>query len=342
MPKVSIHLVTWNGRKYIEECLNSIFKQVFDEYFLLIIDNGSVDETTKIINNQFVPLFKDKIRFVQNKDNLGFARAHNQALLWTDSEYVLVLNQDVILDEGFLAEMVEFMDQNPKIGSASSKILRWEFENTEDLKKSKKSDIIDSLGLKIFKNQRVIDLASGEKDLGQYDENQPIFGVSGTCPFYRKKSLEEIRYEDEYFDNDFFSYKEDVDIAYRLQWRGWPSYYVNKAVAYHDRTAQSREKISDLKMMGWRKHKSKFINYHSYKNHLFVLQKNLSAKNYQRYFPHILFYEFRKIVYLLIFEWSTLKGLKEYFRKKKKIKVKRKFIMKNRLIKDEEMRKWYF
>lgn len=341
MAKISIHLVTWNGQKYINECLNSILQQTFKDYFLLIIDNGSVDKTVKIMEQEYVPVFGAKARLIKNKNNLGFAQAHNQALLWTDSEYVLVLNQDVILDEDFLKEIVEFLDKNKQVGSLSAKILVWEFADAQDLKKSNKSDIIDSLGLKIFKSQRAIEIGAGEKDEGQYEETTEIFGVSATCSIYRRKALEDVRYKDEFFDNDFFSYKEDVDMAYRLKWRGWKSFYLPPAIAYHDRSAKSKEKISELKIISQRKTKSKFINYYSYKNHFFVLIKNLSPRNFRRYFIYIFFYELKKFIYILFFEWSTLAGLKEFFSHKKKIKAKHEFIMQNRIIKDEEMKKWF-
>ena len=97
MAKLSIHLVTWNGQKYIKDCLNSIFEQEFKDYFIIVIDNGSMDDTISIIENEYLPVYGDKMRFVKNKKNLGFAQTHNQAILWTDYEYVMVLNQDVIL-----------------------------------------------------------------------------------------------------------------------------------------------------------------------------------------------------------------------------------------------------
>ena len=341
MSKISIHLIAWNGEKYLEECLNSILAQTFKDYLLLIIDNGSVDQTVRIIEEQFLPAFGERLRFVKNKENLGFARAHNQAFLWTDSEYVLTLNQDVILEPEFIAQAVEFLDKQAQTGSATGKILRWQFENDGTLKKSEKSDIIDTLGLKIFKSQRVVDLGAGEKDHGQFEEIKEIFGVSAPCAIYRRKALDDVRYKDEFFDNDFFSYKEDVDLAYRLRWRGWTSFYVPQAKAYHKRSARSQTKEKFLHKVNLRKNKTQFINYHSYKNHLFVLVKNLSLRIYGRYLLSIKFYEFKKFIYILFFEWPTFIGLKEFFAKLKNIRAKRKFIMANRLIKDEEMRKWY-
>jgi GT2 family glycosyltransferase len=341
MPKVAINLVTWNGEKFIERSLNSILSQTFKDFLLLIIDNGSVDQTAKIIEEQFLPAFGDKIKFVKNKNNFGFAFAHNQALLWTASDYILVLNQDVILDPEFLEESVKFLETHHDVGSISGKVLRWELKQIEDLKNSEKSDIIDSIGLKIFKNHRVIERAAGEKDKDQYENITEIFGPSAACPVYRRIALNDIRFGDEFFDNDFFSYKEDIDLAFRLRWRGWKSYYLPEVVAYHKRTAKSREKINFWQTVDERKAKTKFINYHSYKNHLFVLVKNLSFKNFWRYFPRIFFYELKKKIYLLFFETATLKALKEFLSKLKAMKAKRHYIMSRRLIKDDEMRKWF-
>jgi GT2 family glycosyltransferase len=341
MSKISIHLVVWNGEKYLEDCLNSILEQTHQDYLLIIIDNGSVDKSVNLIEKQFLPIFGEKMRLIKNKENLGFARAHNQAILWTDSDYILVLNQDVILEKNFLEEIMKFCEQKKNFGSLTGKILRWQFELTDDLKKSQKTDIIDSLGLKIFRSQRTVDIAAGAKDSEEFKAEKEIFGVAAACAIYSRQAINDVRYKDEFFDNDFFSYKEDVDLAYRLRWRGWKSFYLSSALAYHKRSAKSQEKISFFTSLKLRKNKARFVNYHSYKNHLFVLKKNLSFKNFVHNFFSIFFYELKKFLYILFLEWSTLASLKEYFAKKKKMQGKRKYIMANRLVKDEEVRKWF-
>jgi GT2 family glycosyltransferase len=341
MPKVSINLVTWNGEKQIRQCLNSILDQSFKDFLLLIIDNGSVDQTIKIIEDEFLPAFKDTIKFVRNKSNLGFAFAHNQAILWTDSDYVMVLNQDVILHPKYIEKAVEFLDQHHDVGSVSGKILRWDTHSLDDLEKVQKSDIIDSLGLKIYKSQRVIDRAAGEEDKGQYDNITEIFGPCATCPIYRRKAINDVRFEDEFFDKDFFSYKEDIDLAYRLVWRGWKSYYLPKAIAWHERGVKGHENAAHLVLIRHRKNKSKFVNFHSYKNHLFVLYKNLSRKNFLRYFFSVCYYEFKKIAFILLFEWPSLGAISQFFSRRKRMKAKRLFIMSRRLVKDDEVKKWF-
>jgi GT2 family glycosyltransferase len=341
MPKVAISLVTWNGEQQIEYCLNSILEQTSQDFLLLIIDNGSVDRTVKIIEEQYLPIFKDRIKFVKNKSNLGFAFAHNQAILWTNSDYILVLNQDVILDRDFLKNALDFLESHHEAGSVSGKVKRWQLKQIEDLKKSRKTDIIDSLGLKIYKSQRVVDRASGEEDNAEYENITEIFGPCATCPVYRRQALEDVRFEDEFFDRDFFSYKEDIDLAYRLAWRGWRSYYLPQVMAWHERGVKGEEKFSHLALMRHRKNKSKFVNYHSYKNHLYILKKNLSRSNFWRNFFPIIYYELKKFLFILFFEFGTLKALKEVWSKRKRMGVKRRFIMSHRLIKDDEMRKWF-
>ncbi|MBN1325646.1 glycosyltransferase family 2 protein [Candidatus Falkowbacteria bacterium] len=341
MAKISIHLVTWNAEKYLENCLNSVLGQISKDYFVLVIDNSSSDKTAQIMEEQFIPIFGQRLRFLKNRENIGFAKAHNQAILWTDSEYILTLNQDVVLSDNFTIEAIKFLDEHKDVAAVSGKVLRATFEKSEDLKNMKKTDIIDSLGLKIFKSQRAVEIGAGEKDAGQFEKIEEIFGVSANSAVFRRSALNDVRYGDEFFDNDFFSYKEDVDLAYRLRLRGWKSYYLPQAVCYHERTAKSREKIRCLGAVRLRKHKTKFVNYYSYKNHLFILLKNLSAKNFFRYFFQIFFYELGKFLYILFFEWKTLSGLKDFFGKYKKMKEKRRFIMKNRLSDDLDIRRWF-
>ncbi|MEA2089021.1 MAG: glycosyltransferase [Patescibacteria group bacterium] len=144
MTKVSINLLTYNGEKYLHDCFNSILAQDYKNFALLIIDNNSSDNSAEIIK-KFQTKFADSqidFRFIQNKKNLGFIKGHNQAIELSDSKYILVLNQDLILAENYLKKIVEFMESCPDCGSATGKILR--------LTNKQKIDIIDLLKLKIL------------------------------------------------------------------------------------------------------------------------------------------------------------------------------------------------
>lgn len=324
MSKLSVNLVTWNGAKYILDCLESLFNQTFEDFSLLIIDNGSTDETLELINEKYPHL-----KIVTHKENLGFAKAHNQAIHWTKSEYILVLNQDIVLGKRFLERLVNFLDNHPEAGAVTGKLLRWQDKQ--------KTNYIDTVGLEIFKNHRVVDMGSGEMDAGQFDEEKEIWGVSGAAPMYRRRALEQVAEAEQFFDEDFFSYKEDVDLAYRLRWRGWKSFRAPKARAYHDRSVSGPARSRTNKQTAQdRKQKSGFANFHSYRNHLYLLTKNAPKLTMR-----IFFYELKKFLYILFAEQSSLKGFKE-FRKNRKIFLdKRKKIMDTRKVSVKEMEKWF-
>lgn len=325
--KVSINLVTWNGARFIRDCLESVFNQTFKDFELLIIDNGSTDDTVKIISD-----FYPHLKVVRHRENFGFAKGHNQAIHWSKSDYVLALNQDVIMQSDFLEKLVNFMDRHPLAGSITGKIY--------SLRDGQKTKYIDSLGLEIFKNHRIIEIGQGELDEGQYDYLKEVFGVSGALPLYRRKALQSVMLDQQFFDEDFFSYKEDVDLAYRLRYAGWKAFCVPEAIAYHHRSVKGAvKKISKLYIARNRRQRSKLINYWSYRNHFFMLIKNLPKFNLKYVWP-VFWYEFLKFFYVLLREPKNLKVLSEVWRKRKQFQAKRKYIMDNRKIKINEIDKW--
>jgi len=323
-PKLTINLVTFNGQKYLPYCLESIRNQTFKDFSVLVIDNDSHDNTVNFIK-QYYP----SVRVVENKKNLGFAKAHNQGIHWTKSEYVLCLNQDIFLEQDFLKKAIDFLDTHPNVGSISGKLLRWNFKNKT------RTNLIDTIGLKIFKNHRVIDEKQGVRDNEEFNAPREIFGPSGAAPIYRRTALENIKLNNEYFDEDFFIYKEDVDLAYRLRIGGWKSFNVPQAIGYHDRSITKKGNVIANRTL-----KSQFANYYSYRNHLFVLAKNEYLINLIIYFPYIFWYEFKKFIYLLLFERKTLVRGLDFFKKLCKMFSKRKIIRQNRKISAKELRKW--
>jgi GT2 family glycosyltransferase len=327
MPKLSINLVTWNGDRFIEDCLYSLLNQTYKDFSIIIIDNGSTDRTLEIVNERFPHL-----SVIRHKENIGFCRAHNQAIHWSKSDYVLCLNQDIILEPDFLEKMVQFMDKTPLCASLTGKVLRKQ--------ENEKTKYIDTLGLKIQKNFSVVEIGAGEQDANQYDSIKEVFGISGAVPMYRRKALEEIIYKQEYFDEDFFSYKEDIDLAFRFRCANWQSFYNPLAVAYHDRSVGAeKEKLSNFQIIKNRRKKSKFANRLSYRNHLFFIYKNIPSFKLKIFWP-VFWYEFLKFFYILIFEFKTIGAWTTFFRLKPVLKAKRQVIQKNKRVSDDELLKW--
>jgi len=319
---ISINLLTWNGEKYLPWLLQSLKKQTFRNWKLLVLDNASSDKSVDIVK-EYMP----EAKVIRQKDNIGFSKGHNLLINWSDSDYILVLNQDIILDEDYLEKLVNYLEENPIVASVAGKVMYWDFNE------GKKSKIIDSFGLKIDKKRQIIDWNQGKED---YElENTEVFGLSGAATMFRRRNLENIKeLKDnsfQYFDEDFFAYKEDIDLAWRLRLNGWENYLITNTKAYHHRSINSKE---DRKLRG-------AVNKFSYRNHLMLLYKNCFVRNFSKDFFNIFWYELKKILYFTIYERSTLKGLKEFIKFLPSLRKKRKFIKKIRQIKKEEIYKWF-
>jgi GT2 family glycosyltransferase len=328
--KVSIQIVTFNSLKFLPECLKSIFNQTFKDFFVLIIDNASNDETVKYLEDNF-----PQIKIIKNSKNLGFAKAHNQGISISKSEYILIMNPDVILEKDFLEKLVKEAEKDKKIGSLGGKLLKFKFDNNCPIK----TNIIDSAGLKILKSREVINRGEGEIDNGQYDKKEEVFGISGACVLFRREALEDVKvpiYKKEknlffeYFDQDFFAYKEDVDLAWRLRLFGYKSIYLPEAKAYHFRKISVNKKFK----------KPALINFLSYRNHLWMLLKNESFKNlFLNFFP-IFWYQLKKEIYLLFTQpLVLLYGIISFWKVFFKMLQKRRYILKKAKVKPEEILK---
>ncbi|MFH1326173.1 MAG: glycosyltransferase family 2 protein [Candidatus Falkowbacteria bacterium] len=317
--KVTISLLLYNSAKYLPFCLLSLFNQTFQDWKLVILDNHSPDDSLEIAKKLCVD--KNNVKFLTSDKNLGFTSGHNLIMRQVDGEYIMLLNPDTILEQDYLEKIVNFLEEHNDAGAVSGKILRYSFNSQEKLTNTRKSRNIDTAGLQLHKSFQTTDLGSGQIDKGQYNNDQEVFGVSGCLSIYRRQAIAEVNY----FDKLFFSYKEDVDLAFRMQAKEWKAYRVGSAVAYHDRTLNETED---------RKKRSSFLNYLSYRNHLYVLIKNLSLADFLRYGVFITWYEFKKIIYLMLFEQKTLLAWLEV------IKFLPKLIQKRREIKPRSIKSW--
>jgi len=344
---LSICIATYNSKRFVKDCLESILKQSvwhkkdFDiKIGINVVDNGSQDETVEFIQNNY-----SFVHLLQNVNNLGFSRAYNQAIKMQEADLFLIMNADVILEKDYLENLLKKVAQSgtEKVGVWGGKILRVHTQTGEDgLQDLKKTHIIDSCGLEVKKSRQVKNIGEGQKDEGQFDNLEKVFGFSGCCFLISKKALEDVKYKEEYFDEDFFAYQEDFDLAYRLQLFGWQANFVKDAVCYHFRSAKLHTLKPWLfwKIIQARREKSQIANYHSYKNHWWLLYKNELAGNFWKDFIFIFWFEFRKVIYLLFFENKSLKSLKEDFKKNKKMKAKRFWVMERRRVGGEEIGEW--
>jgi GT2 family glycosyltransferase len=280
-PKVAVNIVTFNSGRDIGACLKSLYEQTFADFAIHIFDNASGDDTLKIIESLRVD------RVMRSSINTGFCKAHNELAKRFPSEYVLFLNPDTVLSRGFIQELAVALDARPDAASASGKLLRMDGKT------------IDSTGITMHREQRHLDRGAGELDTGQFNEPCEIFGPSGAAALYRRSALEEVAISGQYFDEDFFAYREDADLAWRCRSFGWNSLYVPTAVAQHRRRV-TPERRSEL---------PKEINYHSVKNRFLLRFNNMTGELYRRDFWQITKRDLAVVGYVLIREWSSIPAL---------------------------------
>lgn len=216
--QVSVVIVNWNHGRFLGDCLQSLLAQTYPRFDVTLVDNGSTDGSLEIARAY------PGIQIEAFDANQGFSRALNWGVKHTAGEFLLSLNPDVTLRPGFLREMVRTMEKDGRAGMAAPKLLR-----------AGDPALLDSTGLFIDRCRRPYDRGQGEADRAQYDGLPYVFGACGAAGLYRRAMLEDVAWNGEYFDEDFFAYYEDADLAWRAQLRGWRCVYVPQAVATHVR-----------------------------------------------------------------------------------------------------------
>ncbi|MGI8783400.1 MAG: glycosyltransferase family 2 protein [Acidobacteriota bacterium] len=281
--RVLAGIVTFNSADTIEVCIESLLAQQDVELRVIVVDNASTDDT-----RQRLARFAIDVRV--SGTNLGYCEAYNRILQDASEEWILVLNPDVILLPGFVSILVQAAERRCEVGSASGKLLRWDQDRA----------VIDSAGIIGRPQQRHLDRGAGTEDRGQFDEPCYVFGASGAAALHRRAMLEDIRLDGEYFANDFFAYRDDVDLAWRAQIQGWKCVYVPAAVARHRRRVVPER----------RRALPPELNFHSVKNRWLLRWRNLHWKIYLRYFLPITFRDLQVLGYVVLRERTSLPALR--------------------------------
>jgi GT2 family glycosyltransferase len=278
---VSVCIVTWNSGNVLPATLDALARQSYSNLEIIAVDNGSNDDSIIQVKTRF-----QNAKVIPNRENLGFAGGHNQGIQASQGDYYLALNPDVSLQGDYIFKMVESLESHPTAGTAAGKLLRM-------------PKVIDTTGLFMNRWRQQYLRGHGEMDSGQYDEPEEVFGADGAAPLYRRDMLEDIKIDGQYFDESFFSHKEDVDVAWRARLLGWGCWYTPDAIAFHERFFKpgQRESISPA------------IRIHAIKNRYLLLAKNELISGWKRDGLQILLYDLKIFVYLCLFERSSLKAV---------------------------------
>ncbi len=210
-PQISVIVLNYNGKKFLEPCLASLISQTFQDFEIILVDNGSTDGSTDFVRQHF-----PSVTILETGKNLGFAGGSNRGISCATGEFILTLNNDTIADPRFLEEIIKPVIRDSQIGMCAPRMLLPDGR-------------MYSAGITIFRNGSAVDRGIFEPDSGLYDMEEEVFGPCAGAALYRRSMLDGIGL----FDEDFFLYMEDVDLAFRARFYGWKCVYVPAARVVH-------------------------------------------------------------------------------------------------------------
>ena len=300
--KVSIVIPNYNGCNYIKECLASLKKIDFlvDQYEIIVVDNGSSDDS---IN--FIQTFYPEIILIKSERNLGFSGGCNLGIVNSRGEYIVLLNNDTVVERNWLKEMVYVADNDPEVGIVGSKLL---FKHDPH--------IIQNAGSYLTEYGDGGDIGFYQNDVGQYDSTREVMAACGASMLVKRELLDQIGVLDE----DFSSYYEDTDLCYRARLLGKKIVFAHKSIVYHVHAATLGE---------W----SPTFSFLVYRNKLLLHLKNSTAP----FFLSVLFSYLWQVFCDVLHRHNGrvhLKVLTSFFKKLPKFFIKRFYI--RELIREEK------
>jgi GT2 family glycosyltransferase len=280
---VSIIIINFNSGKYIFNCLEKLRAQAYKNIEIIIVDNCSTDGSSKELD---MMSRKEGYYYYYTYENWGASKANNFGINNSHGDYVLLLNADMFLEPDYIVNCMKIFREDSTVGTSVGKFL-----SVHD------HQIIDSAGIIIYKEGNGTERGIGEIDRGQYDKAEYVAGACCAAAVYRRNMLDSIKYKNEYFDEDFFAFYEDVDLSIRCLLKGWKTFYCPDAIGYHVRGA-SVSNISDT------------ANYLGYRNWIYFYEKTFKHFNLETIVLHFILYLIRFLI------------VKSEFKRKLKIDLK--------------------
>ena len=337
MPLLSIIIPSYKDIPILAKSLPLVFSacQNMDVEIVLINDDPKTE-----LNYWLALNYPTQATVISHTENRGFAAALNTGLASTSGEFVFFANSDLFITSDYIKDLLNFMQTHPQAASVTGKLLRYNLQTDQRL------TVIDTTGCIIFRNRRFMDRGEGEKDLGQYQATEQVFCISGAAWFGRRSALLHIAVNNKVFDENFFMYKEDLDVGWRLRLQGWENWYFSDAVAYHGRTSRSPGQQSYLQSIGkfWanERHKSAYIRLHSIKNQWFMYVKNETCWWFGSALPAVLARELIVILFNLLFSPRLfVHSVTLFFNAFTSESISRNNIQQTRKVSEDWLKQWY-
>ncbi len=305
--QVIVILVNWNGRDHLARCLPALAAQQYSDFHVVVVDNGSSDGSLTWLREEW-----PAVRVIESGGNIGFAAANNLAIASTGAPWVGLLNNDTVPESGWLAALLAMAREDDRIGSVASRMLFVDDHGT-----------INSAGIAVDPAGIAWDRLGGAP-AAVGDAPAEVFGASAGAALFRRAALEDVAegppgQRREVFDERFFMYLEDVDLAWRLRLRRWRSVYAPGARVLHQGSATAVEG-------------SPFKNRLLARNKVWTVLKNYPGGPLLRYGLIVLLYDLASAPYRLLAQGQTaallgrleaLRGLRETLRRRRAVQARR-------------------
>ncbi len=217
--RASVIVLNWNGRDLLLDCLKALDEQTSDSFETIVVDNGSTDGSVEAAREAF-----PHVTLIAEPENRGFCEGNNIAIAMAATELIVLVNNDAEVAPDFIERVIEHADREPEYGMYAARVLMFD-----------RREVFDSTGLLVYPDGICRSRGWLEKDVGQYDTSEEVIGPNGCAAVYRRTMLEDVGL----FDESYFAYLEDLDLAFRGQLRGWRCLYLPDAVAYHKKSMTS-------------------------------------------------------------------------------------------------------
>ena len=298
--KTAVVILNWNGKKLLKQFLPSVISHtVSDDCSVIIADNGSTDDSVDFMKTEY-----PEVPLIVLDRNYGFAEGYNKALERVDSEYVVLLNSDVETTNGWVTDLISFMDTNPDVAAVQPKILSYNDRDKFEYAGAA-GGFIDKYGYP-FCRGRILNTV--ETDEGQYDKEIDVFWATGACMCVRLRDYQEAGG----LDGRFFAHMEEIDLCWRFNARGRRVMCIPSSIVYHVGGA-SLSKDNPKKM------------YLNFRNNLLMLYKNVTQDKLNRTFFFRYIFDFMAFIHLLVkgqfkSAKAVIKAYIDYFEMRKSYK----------------------
>ncbi len=321
----AVIVVTHDHAETLPACLAAVAALDPAPADVAVIDNASTDGSAEIAAG----LADTRLELIREHSNTGFSAAVNRGLAATAAPWVLLLNPDCVPRTGFVAELLAAVDRRPEataIGSVTGRLVRAADSALNP------SQTLDAAGMVVTSEGRHFDRGAGVADGDNFAKPAWVFGGTGAATLYRRVALDDVAYPDgQVLAESFFAYREDAELAWRLQWRGWRCLYTPDAVAVHGRGFRPETGRSG----------HEFVNRLSVRNR-FLLRLHCADLGWHlRCFPWWKIRDLMVIGACLTIERSSLPALGQVWRGRADALARRRWVMSRRRVPSRHMSRWF-